>query len=247
MRRTFTDTQTTANGSIQVFASAGATGDLSLRRIELSFDNNARTSVIKKGEEIRAIADVSFNSNGLLKGEWRIMEPGNSTGVVNGRGRVLQVIRQQLVSSGQGRKKIISPVLPSKTNGLHIVSFVATDTTDSIPFPVIRYYVLDGTIHEIPESLTVNMPADNVIIRTDTVFTWKMIDGAAAYRLEIYHPGEDDPISGKAVPSTDLKLSLASPSLEKLSSGHIYDWRIRAYNADGVPVAQSALKSLYMP
>lgn len=241
--RSFTDTFRIDTGTIQV--ATGAAGPLAVRRIELHFENNARTDVVRKGDTIRAVAEINFRSNGLLRGEWRLVDPTTSLGV--GRGRVLQVVRQQLNSTGEGSTRIISPPLPTKTNGLHLVSFSVEDTDGNIAIPVLRYFVLEGSADEVQENMSALTPGNNANIDEDTVFSWKPAPGASAYQLEIFEPDSQTLVTGKVVPSTDLKLNLSHLSLDNLVSGQSYDWHIRAFGKNGKTLGQTPRMILHMP
>jgi hypothetical protein len=241
--RTFTDTFLPGTGTIQV--STGAAGPLAVRRIELHFENDARTDVVRKGDMIRAVAEVNFRNNGLLRGEWRIVDPATNLGV--GRGRVLQVVRQQLISSGEGRTRIVSPPLPTKTNGLHLISFTVEDTDGNIAIPILRYFVLEGSSDEVPENLSALTPGNNANIDEDTVFSWKPLPGASAYQLEIFETDSQTLVTGKVVPGTDLKLNLSHLTLDNLASGQNYDWHIRAFDKNGKTLGKTPRMILHMP
>lgn len=243
--RLFTDTQSTGTGVLRVSPGAGNTGDLQLRRIELAFENDSRTDVVRRGERQRAIADVSFRSSGLLKGEWRIVDPSSSYG--SARYRVLQVVRQQLVSSGQGRTRIVSPALPTNKVGLYLVTFVADDDSDTLEFPVLRYFVLEGQSGAAEENLDVFTPAEGAQVSKGTVFSWENVPGAQAYQVEIFAKGSESLLSGKLVPSSELSLSLSVFSLAHLTNGKAYDWRLRAIGSGGKIIGVSPKRTLYIP
>ena len=223
--------------------STGNSGPLAVRRIELKFENYSRTDIVQKGDTLRAVADISFRSNGLLRGEWRIVDATASLG--SARGRVLQVVRQQLVSSGEGRRRIVSPPLPTDTNGLHLLSFSVEDTDGNITVPVLRYFVLEGRDNVPPTNLSVLMPGDGASVNQETVFSWGALKGAHAYQLEILPQDSGKPVAAKLVPSTDLKLSLSALSFEDLAPASIYDWRVRAF-ANGKVIGQSQRQILYI-
>ena len=243
--RSFTDTETTMVGTIQVAAGGANSGDLQLRRIELSFENNARTDVVRQGARQRAIAQVSFRSSGLIKGEWRIVDPSSSYG--SARYRVLQVVRQQLVSSGQGLTRIVSPPLPTQKTGLYLVTFVAEDDADVLEFPVLRYFVLQGSAESAQENLDVFTPSEGAQIQPETVFSWKTVVGAFAYQVEFFDIDANQLVSGKLVSSKDLSLKFSSFSLDHLQSGLSYDWRLRAIDKDGNVIGVSPKRRIMMP
>lgn len=243
--RTFTDTETTGVGTLQVAAGNSAAGNLSVRRIELSFDNNSKTDVVRKGDRRQAVADVSYRSSGILKGEWRLADPSSSSG--SNRYRVLKVVRQQLVGSGQGRARIYSPPLPTQKNGLYLVTFVVDTDDTSIQYPVLRYFVLEARKGETVENLTVQAPGNGVSITDKTVFSWPVVPGAIAYQIEILEKGTNELLAGKLVPSKDLKLSLEGFSISNLAPGKSYDWRLRAFAPKGNVIGVSPRRTLYMP
>ncbi|MEX1034325.1 MAG: hypothetical protein WDZ54_00095 [Sneathiella sp.] len=243
--RTFTDTQTTAIGTVSLNAGSGNTGALSVTRVELNFDNDSRTNVVLQGNVMRAIANINFTSSGLLQGEWRLIDPTSSLG--NGTGRILQVVRRQLVSSGQGRTRIVSPPLPTNTLGLYLLAFTVTNTGNTIETPILRYFVVPGQRGAYPENLTTQTPSDGAVITENTVFSWAGVSGATAYEIQIFKLGQDKPVSGKLVPATDIKLSLSGFSFDNLENGKSYDWRLRAFGRGGSVLGVSPRQSMSLP
>ncbi|WP_125911880.1 hypothetical protein [Kiloniella majae] len=243
--RTFTDTQTTGLARLSVFAGTGQGGALSINRIDLRFDNDARTDVIAQGDTRRAIAEINFRSSGLLKGEWRIIDPTASLG--SARGRILQVVRQQVVSSGQGRTRIVSPALPTAKNGLYLLTFSVENADGIAELPVLRYFVLEGTTNRPEDNLTTLSPGNGVRVSQDTVFAWENVPGALAYQVEIFNPGHSKVVSGKVVSAKDLKLKLSAFSLDNLTSGESYDWRLRAFDKEGRVIGSSPRQLIFMP
>lgn len=246
--RTFSDTQTVQTSQIRLFTGAGNSGPLTVRRIDLAFENKSRSDVVYKDDTIRAIVDIAFRSSGILKGEWRIVEPSASLG--SSGGRVLSVIRQNLVSSGEGRTRIVSPPLPTNNDGLYLVSFSVQDANANFEIPILKYFVLDNknaSLTSEPIEITILSPSNGADLNTDTVFTWQGINSAQAYQVELFNKGDSTPLTGKLVPATDLKLSLSALSLDWLESGYEYTWRIRAFGAGGKLIGQSEFQNLYMP
>jgi hypothetical protein len=246
--RLFTDTQRAGTGNLRLFTGSANSGPLTVRKIDLTFENQARTDVVYKDDAVHAIADISFRSSGILKGEWRIIDPTASLG--SSGGRVLKVIRQNLVSSGEGRTRIVSPPLPTNGIGLYFVSLVLLDANTNFVTPILRYFVLDNTAKSLtsaPSIMTVRSPGDGADLNDNTVFIWEGVEGAQAYQVELFNKGDNLPLTGKLVPKTDLKLSLSSFSLEWLKPGHEYTWRVRAFGMGGTLLAQSEHQSIYMP
>lgn len=243
--RTFNDgSALTGTGSVTLFSTAENAGALAVRRIDLSFENQSRTDVVQKGGPLRAVADVSFASNGLLRGEWRLVDPTASLG--SGRGRVLQVVRQQLVSSGQGRVRILSPKLPTDLNGLYLLSFSVEDTTASINTPILRYFVIDGSGEGNVMKMTQLSPTTGASVFNDTVFSWQAVADAKAYEVQIFELGQDTPVTAKIVPSQNTKLTLSALSFEDLVSGKSYEWRVQAISTNQI-IAASERRKIIMP
>ncbi len=246
--RTFTDTQKGISGSVQVASGSANSGPLSIRRIELSFENRARTDVVYKNDTIRATVDITFRSSGILKGEWRLVDPTASLG---GRGgRVLQIVRKNLVSSGEGRTRILSPPLPTNVNGLYFLAFYADFPDSSFDIPVLRYFVLENRgiapLEKI-EKIDAVSPINSALLTKETSFKWQKIKGAAAYQIEVFNKGDDVPISGKLVPSSLVSLSLSSFSLDQLLPGYKYHWQVRAFNQHGQVIAKSDPRLILIP
>lgn len=232
IQRTFSDTQTSGSGTVTLNVTFPPSTDLDLTRIEMSFENDSRSEVVNEGDMLRAVAEVNFRHNGLLRGEWRLVEPAASLG--GGTGRVLGIVREQLISSGQGTKRIVSPPLPTDQNGLYLLSFVVSDTDANIATPIIRYFVLEGRDDVAPMNIKTLGPANGVKLDTATIFSWNPLTGADAYELEILETDGEEPIAGKLVPAKDHKLSLSDMTIGHLTSGQMYEWRIRALSGGKV-------------
>ncbi|MTI08986.1 hypothetical protein [Curvivirga aplysinae] len=243
--RNFTDNRGGTSGSFNVAVGNAPAGELSLRRIELKFSNNSHTAVIRKDDQLRAVAKVNFRSSGLFRGEWRLVDPSGSLG--GGNGRLLKTIRQQFVSTGDGSTQIVSPPLPSDVNGLHRVILVIDDTDDSVSAPELRYFVLESVNNKASAKVEMISPADQARISQDTVFSWKPIRGAEAYQLEILSVENNQRVSGKLVPGKDIRMNLSSLSLDHLESGKRYHWYIRAFGKEGNVIGLSEKQTLFMP
>ena len=238
--RSFTDTQKGTSGSVQVASGSASSGPLSIRRIELSFENRARTDVVYKNDNMRATVDITFRSSGILKGEWRLIDPTASLGGQGGR--VLHIVRKNLFSSGEGRTRILSPPLPTNVSGLYFLAFYADFPDSNFDIPVLRYFVLENKgILPLEEIKTMDAisPINRAQLTKDTSFKWQKIEGATAYQIEVFNKGDDVPISGKLVPSSLLNLSLSSFSLDQLVPGYKYHWQVRAFNQHGQVIAKS--------
>lgn len=240
--RTFSDTQTSASGSLSVYAGGNNAQDLTVRRIDLSFQNAARSEVVEANESLFAVADIAFSSSGVLRGEWRLVDPSTSLGSQSGR--ILQVVRQSLVSAGQGRTRITSPKLPTDRSGLYLLAFAVEQDGVQIEIPVLRYFVIDGGQTEIVDPFPLNTfsPTDGATLSAQTLFSWGRVDGAMAYQVEIFETGEKAPLTGKLVPASLLQLSLSAMSLDWLQDNTRYQWQVKALGERGEVLAISAKK-----
>lgn len=246
--RFFDDSQRVGTGSVALYSGASSAEGLVVKRIDLTFENSSRTDVIEKNAELRAVANVSFQSSGILQGEWRIIDPTVSLG--SGGGRVLQVVRQSLISSGEGRTRVVSPLLPSGQQGLYLLAFSVQDTTAQIDIPILRYFVVDSKSPQARielETITLEQPVDNALLDAETFFTWQPVANAHAYQIEVFDSQRDLPVTGKLVPSTELKLALTSTTLEWLSPSSRYLWQLRAFDSQGNVLAISPKRTLQTP
>ncbi|WP_343563900.1 hypothetical protein [Kiloniella sp. b19] len=232
VQRLFSDTQggpVTAQAAVT--PGAGNAGPLSVTRVDLKFENNSRTAIARKGDVLRAVAELNFRSSGLLNAEWRIVDPTASQG--SARGRILEVVRRPLVSSGQGRNRIFSPPLPTSRNGLYLLTFFVETEDASVELPILRYVVLEGSRGEVTRDIETFTPTAEALITPDTVFNWEAVEDAAVYRISLFRDGEKNRISAREVTGQQIRMSLQDFSLEGLVSGQRYEWVLSAYDRNG--------------
>lgn len=275
-RRTFTDTGnlagvgpygSAASGQALLSAAGNAQGALSLRRLELAFEDGSRTGVFQPGSMPRAVAEISYMSNGILEAEWRVARADGGGNFE----RSLGIVRQQLVSAGQGRTRIVSPELPDDMTGLYEVRLIVRQPQLNFDLPRLRYYISAGDTARDIGTLSLIGPDEKVAITEATVFAWQPVAGAQAYQIEIFadkrkpgapetRTGEAAPefllgvfdletplVAGKVVPGSSARARLSDASLQYLESGETYRWRVRAIDARGQVMAQSSLRFLTVP
>lgn len=246
--RVFSDSQTAQGGSVAVYSGGSSAEGLTVRRIDLTFDDASRTDVVEQRAELRAVANITFQSSGVLQGEWRIIDPTASQG--SGGGRVLQVVRQSLVSAGEGRTRVVSPPLPTERQGLYLLAFSVQDTTAQIDIPILRYFVVDSTTPPPPvevQQLMIEQPEANALLDSQTLFTWQPVANAHAYQVEVFNSGDSLPVTGKLVPASETSLDLTAMTLDWLSPSSTYQWQIRAFDPDGNVIAISPRQSIRTP
>jgi hypothetical protein len=247
VERTFSDTQTSATGVLSLYAGGGSAGPLAVRRIDLAFQNAARSEVVEQNESLFAVADIAFASSGILRGEWRLIEPSASLG--SQAGRVLQVVRQSLLSSGQGRTRITSPKLPTDRSGLYLLAFAVEQDGAQVEIPVLRYFVVEQNQNDLvdPFPLITFSPDEDATLSEQTLFAWQPVNMAAAYQVEIFENDAQQPLTGKLVPASDHQLRLSAMSLDWLTANTRYQWQVKALGKQGQLLAISAKKPVNTP
>ncbi len=266
IERTFDDTEMYATGTARLIV-AGASGELAINRIELSFNNGAKTKVVGQNSDLRAVAELTFQAKGLLQAEWRLIGSGSRSSRLSRR---LSIVRRQLSSSGNGTVRLVSPPLPTGISGLQEVGLFITDPDLSFDEPVLRYYVNPTATSSLSQMIPLKAlrPQKGVPLNRETLFDWHPVEGAAAYQVELFDvdnaPASPanmntsslivDPfdtretlVAGKIVPGNQTSLSLSNFSIQHVTHGRIYMWRIRAIGQDGTVIGQSTLQEIVYP
>ncbi len=267
IERLFNDTGGPGTGVARLIV-GGASGQLSIRRLDLSFQNGGKTSVAGQNSELRAVAEINYQARGLLQAEWRLVD---SSSIRGGKfERRLAQVRRQLASSGSGRIRLVSPKLPTASTGLHEIKLVIIDPETSFSEPFLRYYVTPNATSGLGrlKPLEAFAPRDGVPFGPDTLFDWHPVAGAAAYQIELFNmPGAGNPLKnlnasqlivgpldtdaelvvGKIVPGDQTSATFASFSEQHLTHGYTYLWRVRAIGANGIVVGQSDFRKILYP
>lgn len=255
--RTFTDsTGGAASQSVRLSINTGAAGAISVRRIDIAFDDGNRTRVIARGNPLRAIANLRYQGGGIFAGEWRVSVQGTGSNFE----RRLAIIRQPLSGAGNGATRLVSPPLPVNRPGLYQVRLVPDNATTGLSVPTIRYYVTPDDLTRPPE-LKVSAPVAGSLLTPETRFAWNPVPRAAAYQIEIFESnggpastdpnagllvGSDglEPLTGRVVPGTATEASIADLTMRHIPPGSAYRWRIRALGPAGETLAISAFRQL---
>lgn len=258
INRTFTDTSAvpTITQSVRIALNTGAAGAISVRRIDIAFDDGNRTRVIARGNPLRAIANLRYQGGGVFAGEWRVSVQGGGSNFE----RRLAIVRQPLSGAGNGATRLVSPPLPVNRPGLYQVRLVPDNATTGLSVPTIRYYVTPENLTRPPE-LKVSAPVAGSLLTPDTRFAWNPVPRAAAYQIEIFESnggssstdpnagllvGSDglEPLTGRVVPGTATEASIADLTMRHIPPGSAYRWRIRALGPAGETLAISAFRQL---
>jgi hypothetical protein len=270
-RRTFSDgTVVTGTGQATLVPSGAGAAEFGIRRLDLAFEDRARVKVLPEGGELFALAEINFDGSGVAQFQWQIADPSSTRGGLVFR--TLQVLSRSL--SGRARVILRSPLLPTHSQGLHVIRLVTTNPTLAFDAPELRYFVtprLNATTAPAGQRIGLLGPADGALLTTDIEFSWEETPGAAVYQLEIYplrsgdpvSPGEvqaigsellidpDElaprPITGIALPADRSRISLKPYSLAHLEAGRAYFWRIKAIGDNGAVIGASPLRRVAMP
>lgn len=259
INRTFTDTTGgVITQRVRIALNTGAAGAISVRRIDLAFDDGNRTRVTARGNPLRAVANLRYQGGGIFAGEWRVSVQDGVRG--SGFERRLAIIRQPLSGAGNGATRLVSPPLPVDRPGLYQVRLVPDNATTGLAIPAIRYYVTPDDLTRAPE-LKVSAPPIGSLLTADTRFAWAPVPRAAAYQIEIFETnggpsdtnpsarllvGSDGltPLTGRVVPGTATEASIAGLTMRHIPPGSAYRWRIRALGPAGEVLAISAFRQL---
>ncbi len=122
--------------------------------------------------------------------------------------------------------------------------------------------------------MTLIGPADRAILDRDTRFAWQPVEGAKAYKIEVFaSPGTDPfdlpdlsgtstresdprlaraalsapPVSGMVVAAAQTQVALSSVSRVRLQSRRSYFWRVQAIGADGTVIGEGRVQQFRVP
>lgn len=257
------------SASLLVTPSGPGSVALSIARLALSFDDEARSRVLAEGEALRAVAELGTEGVGLMSGQWEVARPSTTAGTPVFR--PLTLVRQGV--AGGGRSVITSPRLPTAETGLHLVRFRVLDPRLAVETPTLPYYVAPRAADAAPEALhriIVAAPAPGEALTADTRFAWQALEGAAAYRLAFYTASKGpaaplDPAAATPAPAATAEQPIGAPlagvlveggrseavptasALAQLPSGRRYLWQVSAFDAKGAVIGSTSPQEIYKP
>lgn len=110
----------------------------------------------------------------------------------------------------------------------------------SFPMPSLRFFVVGNSPTAVWESSANVLPFDNALIASTQpiIFTWKELDGAVYYKLEIEKEVGKPELS--AVLQSATTAYVAPKWLAENSTGTAFQWRVTALDERGEVIARSA-------
>ena len=223
-------------------------GELSVLRMDMTFDSGRRIEIVERGTRLGAQVQVSYTGSGILRARWEIAEP---SGAAEPQFRVLAQVRESM--SGERTRTLASPALPTQISGRYLLRFCAEAASalvigcESADTALQTLYQV--TPGEALRVLRVIQP-DNQVVDATTVFRWPAVDGATNYQLQIFRAVEPEPefVAGMLLDSSVTQTALSEVTHAKLSPGERYLWRITAHDSDGRLIARSdAAPIIYLP
>jgi len=255
--------------SILVGGSAAA--QLGITREALTFDDGAVVRVVPANDPLQAVAEVDFTGSGSLSAVWEVAGPGTTGG--QPMFRELQPVTRGLL--GSEPVFIRSLRLPTDSPGVYIVRLRITSPAPGFDPPALTYYVGDARAAMpggiVPMALI--GPADGAMLDHETRFAWQAVDGAKAYKIELFaSPGTDPfdlpdltgtsdasdlrlaraalaapPASGLIVAGAQSQAVLTAAARARLKTRHTYFWRVQAIGPEGTVIGEAQVRRLRVP
>lgn len=221
-------------------------GQFSLVRMQLEFNappgqdgsrpsSGGRITVPRNTRELRAVATLTYNGGGTLRGQWKV------------DGQILAHVTRYL-PAGQREVTIespASPVFPTYATGLHRVTFEVLEPVSGFDEPMIFYYVREMPPGPPLGSLKLLTPQDRTHIPLTMEalpeFSWQPVQEGAVYHLQLY--GLEGGMTQETLSRTDFSgrkpllaamtrensYSLSIFDLHRIEPGMSYVWQVQAY------------------
>jgi hypothetical protein len=247
-------------------------GQFGIFREALSFDDGSAVRVVRARDPLAAVAEINFSGSGAMSAVWEVAGPSTTAG--QPVFRELQPVTRGLIG---GEPAIFRSIpLPTDSLGVYTVRLRITNPPPGFDPPVLSYYVGDarsGAFGGVT-AMTVMGPADRAILDRDTRFAWQPVEGAKAYKIEVFaSPGTDPfdlpdlsgtstresdprlaraalsapPVSGMVVAAAQTQVALSSVSRVRLQSRRSYFWRVQAIGADGTVIGEGRVQQFRIP
>lgn len=207
--------------------------DLSIKKIDLYFENRRPEITIEKGfKGLKAFADISYSGSGLLEGYWEV------------DGRVISRVFQQLSFGGLLKLQTPEiPELPTFDPGTHRIRFVITRPAQYIPIPVIIYFVNLDRFKPALSAIGLLSPQDKAVIEYGSQkFEWQRPVNAAVFLVQYGNKVDSKTIFSAytrdafyVIPEAILK--------ESFKIGEQYYWKVISFDAENIIIGESAVYS----
>ena len=254
-----------------ILVGGSAAAQLGITREALTFDDGAVVRVVQANDPLLAVAEVNFTGSGTLSAVWEVAEPGTTGG--QPMFRELQPVTRGLL--GSEPVFIRSLRLPTDSPGVYIVRLRITSPAPGFDPPALTYYVGDARAAMpggiVPMALI--GPADGAMLDHETRFAWQAVDGAKAYKIELFaSPGTDPfdlpdltgtsdaidfrlaraalsapPVSGLIVVGAQSQAVLTAAVRARLKTRHTYFWRVQAIGPEGTVIGEAQVRRLRVP
>lgn len=236
-----------ASRSISSGSEPGASS-VGLNRIDLRFNTGKQVEIIAANTPLSVIATLNFDRAGMLDAVWEVATPDTTVG--QAVYRPLQNVRQALAAGRQ--VAIQSPALPTNNAGIYRVRLrINSPASEQSATPVtLSYQVQQGGTKRAIDSaalITLESPAPNITLDTDTEFSWAHTQGAQAYQIEFFNSATPDtlrPLTGLQLKPKQTAAVLSATVFNRLLLGQTYYWRVVAFDKEGRLLAASELRPI---
>lgn len=271
IQRTFVDSydDIAEDGTFEVQPGGDGSTALTVQRLELAFDDDARSKVLPKGSDLRVVAEINAAGVGLLTGQWEVATGATSAGTPVFR--ALTLVRQGV--AGGGRTVLTSPLLPTAEEGTGLVRFRLIDPALASETPVLQYYVTPSSLTAATASqhaVALSAPRPGAVLTAQTRFAWSALPGAHTYQLVFYEgptgpaepldptqnlegqqtpkiPEDAAPAAGIFIPGDRTEAVLQDFTLAQMPAGQRYLWQVIAIDANGAVIGSSAIRNIHKP
>jgi hypothetical protein len=254
-----------------ILVGGSAAAQLGITREALTFDDGAVVRVVPANDPLLAVAEVDFTGSGTVSAVWEVAGPGTTGG--QPQFRELQPVTRGLL--GSEPVFVRSVRLPTDSPGVYQVRLRITSPAPGFDPPVLTYYVGDARSAVPGGILPMSLigPADGALLNRETRFVWQAVEGAKAYKIEIFaSPGTDPfdlpdlsgtsdavdlrhartalaapPVSGLIVAGAQSQTLLSAAARARLETRHTYFWRVQAIGPEGSVIGEAQVRRLRVP
>ena len=253
-----------------ILIGSSGTAQFAITREALSFDDGAAVRVVQAGDMLAASAAIRFTGSGSMSAVWELAGPSSTPG--EPLFSELQPVTRGLL--GREPEVVKSPALPTGSPGYYVLRMRITEPLPGFDPPQLSYYVGEASSTRGGYTLMTLMgPADGAIFDPDTRFVWQPVNGAKAYKVELFlSPGTDpmrlpdlsetaagsDPAlvraalsvpaaAGMIVAASQTQIALSAATRARLRPRSAYFWRVQAIGADGGVIGAAQVRQLRVP